>query len=417
MMPLTERVVGLWSPGMAGKYESATSLYWKYTWIKQTNLTGPRANDPKPPFEGPTGIRTLGRFARWLPRGAIGSFVRFCPACIRDGYVSTFFQLSVLERCPIHGESLREECDCGSRLPRFDLRDAKGRPFHCVKCDQPWGGSLNPHGFFIKVHHPEREGRFRPLLRWLLRLRSSPYNLGSLWRSEPETDGERLMLSMAMQAVQPYEQGVRSPLFFGDRALKVHPMKYVPAAEYGPWKGWRNDPDFDAAPVERAIRTRVLKGLELWRGHYSGAGLHLSMEAQRWVKPSGVHPLVHGYWRWRDQLEGFSMDNPANPGRSFFIDEKRPRPQKYGFNLQISAPDYRRTLWALYFEAVRCTLAANPKNAIAGSELLAWIDKTRFGVRFCGGYRKDNESQGMLVLTGSSVVTRAREWEYAPPAV
>ena len=61
--------------------------------------------------------------------------LRFCPACLHDGFHATLFQFTPIVRCPIHGGRLHEGClRCRAPIPyRLDAAFA-ARPFACPTC-------------------------------------------------------------------------------------------------------------------------------------------------------------------------------------------------------------------------------------------------------------------------------------------
>ena len=61
--------------------------------------------------------------------------LRFCPACLREGFHATLFQFTPIVRCPIHHGRLQEIClQCRAPVPyRLDAAFA-ARPFGCPGC-------------------------------------------------------------------------------------------------------------------------------------------------------------------------------------------------------------------------------------------------------------------------------------------
>ena len=63
--------------------------------------------------------------------------LRFCPACLEEGYHSNLFQLPWWARCPMHDVSLRSACPhCGGPLTGLSLRAAPARALHCSDCNR-----------------------------------------------------------------------------------------------------------------------------------------------------------------------------------------------------------------------------------------------------------------------------------------
>lgn len=54
----------------------------------------------------------LGHISPWL-WGYFSDRLRFCRACLKEGYHSSLYSLRLLHDCPIHGEALIDTCTCG----------------------------------------------------------------------------------------------------------------------------------------------------------------------------------------------------------------------------------------------------------------------------------------------------------------
>lgn len=77
----------------------------------------------------------------WWPKELRGFAIpfadplRFCPACLEQGYHSNLFQLPWWQRCPIHDVDLLSGCtDCGGSLIGLGLRAAPRQAFLCSCC-------------------------------------------------------------------------------------------------------------------------------------------------------------------------------------------------------------------------------------------------------------------------------------------
>lgn len=76
-------------------------------------------------------IRNEVHLDRCADRNRPAKFLRYCPLCMKQGLHVSYFQFLEIDRCPVHGVLLREECpNCGSTIP-YTLPGEKG-PFHCV---------------------------------------------------------------------------------------------------------------------------------------------------------------------------------------------------------------------------------------------------------------------------------------------
>lgn len=86
-----------------------------------------------------------------LARGACGGshetrvlviaseYLRYCRACMKQGFHATLFQFMLIARCPIHLQRLRDACpNCAHRIAyRLDA-SFLGHPFACPHCNHPW---------------------------------------------------------------------------------------------------------------------------------------------------------------------------------------------------------------------------------------------------------------------------------------
>lgn len=65
--------------------------------------------------ERPQGLAfsTMQAFAAWTHRYFLTTSIQYCPACLALGFHSVFQCLTLMKRCPLHGEWLRQHCSCG----------------------------------------------------------------------------------------------------------------------------------------------------------------------------------------------------------------------------------------------------------------------------------------------------------------
>lgn len=59
---------------------------------------------------------TLQPFARWVQEYFLRTTIQYCPTCLGLGYHSVFHCLTLMKRCPLHGEVLRQQCPCGAPI-------------------------------------------------------------------------------------------------------------------------------------------------------------------------------------------------------------------------------------------------------------------------------------------------------------
>ncbi len=79
---------------------------------------------------------TMQPYARWLQEYFLRTSVQYCPACLALGFHSVFHCLTLMKRCPLHGERLRQHCSCGAPISACVsaaiFRDAGT----CTKCSR-----------------------------------------------------------------------------------------------------------------------------------------------------------------------------------------------------------------------------------------------------------------------------------------
>lgn len=74
------------------------------------------------------------------------SNLRFCEACIENGFHSPLFQIDAVVRCPIHLEVLRTQCRCCKQPIPYQINERLlVYPYACPSCHSPlWSGMLLP---------------------------------------------------------------------------------------------------------------------------------------------------------------------------------------------------------------------------------------------------------------------------------
>jgi hypothetical protein len=68
--------------------------------------------------------------------------LRFCPACLKNGFHSAMYQLLFVKNCPLHGDSLRSHCQaCSLRHVPYTLSSAvNAGSAGCCQCLGSWAG-------------------------------------------------------------------------------------------------------------------------------------------------------------------------------------------------------------------------------------------------------------------------------------
>lgn len=108
---------------------------------------------------------TLQPFATWTHRYFLTTSIQYCPTCLSLGFHSVFLCLTLMKRCPIHGEVLRQHCSCGAPISAcvtpFTYHDAG----ICQKCQHRF---LDIHQARRPSLHTESLSVFDEVRDWLL---------------------------------------------------------------------------------------------------------------------------------------------------------------------------------------------------------------------------------------------------------
>lgn len=112
--------------------------------------------------------------SRWAEMFAWSANVRFCPACLENGYHSYFHQFPAISHCPIHAQPLRNTCShCNNLTPSTDLTvDSFNPPFACSRCKGLLAGALSPQSWSGRELREQVNAALNPLDQWLRELRS-----------------------------------------------------------------------------------------------------------------------------------------------------------------------------------------------------------------------------------------------------
>lgn len=373
----------LWSTRWVGRFECVSTLYWKFLWVNRLGWREERVIAAKPylPNDGVHSVDSFGELACLFDEGPI----RICERCLSSGYRSIFFNLKVTVRCPIHGEPLKDSCQCGAELPSY--REATTRtdhPFYCSSCGKAFVEPFTPERFMRADAdiHPF-EDRFAPFVDWLERLRKCGYDIESQ-RSVIQIAGsrgariDREMLSGLMQAICPFE-GMANLLHQPAMKLSSREFAESPRRTYPTFFGWRNDPVYDLVPVDRYVQERYLKGLDLKCWEYRRASYRSGLFGYRWLKRRGTHPLVHAYWVWRYDICG--LRHYGN-GSQTLMPCADCRPVIFSARAEEGTEIYRARLVSLFLEAVWCTLRVMTRpralHGLAAENFLRDIERRRY---------------------------------------
>ncbi|WP_261938625.1 hypothetical protein [Pandoraea sp. NE5] len=110
---------------------------------------------------------------RWASGLASDEALRFCPTCLSLGFHHAACQIEALEKCPIHGDTLRSNCpQCGARTPRYALTHATfDAPFSCPSCGHWYGAAWGPTSTGNALSDiVVAETEYASLTRWLTEL-------------------------------------------------------------------------------------------------------------------------------------------------------------------------------------------------------------------------------------------------------
>ncbi|WAL84948.1 hypothetical protein OYT13_11365 [Pandoraea sp. XJJ-1] len=110
---------------------------------------------------------------RWASGLASDDALRFCPTCLSLGFHHAACQIEALEKCPIHGDTLRSTCpQCGARTPRYALTHATfDAPFRCPSCGNWYGAAWGPTSTGNALSDIiVAETEYASLTRWLTEL-------------------------------------------------------------------------------------------------------------------------------------------------------------------------------------------------------------------------------------------------------
>ena len=76
--------------------------------------------------------------------GTASSRLRYCPACLAAGFLAAWFQMRLVERCPLHRVQLRTGCaGCTAPIPYALGPELASCPLSCASCGCAWVPGLS----------------------------------------------------------------------------------------------------------------------------------------------------------------------------------------------------------------------------------------------------------------------------------
>lgn len=120
----------------------------------------------------------VSRAGRWTRLIATDSALRFCPACLAQGFQSAFYQIDGFRTCPIHDQPLRSAClQCGCPSVRYAVaKEGFSAAFHCPTCMAPLAGTFDPETWIDEALRLSAFRHLAPIASWLMRLSSTHVN-------------------------------------------------------------------------------------------------------------------------------------------------------------------------------------------------------------------------------------------------
>lgn len=253
--------------------------------------------------------------ARWVEVIAGDEHIRYCKACMAEGYQSAYCQIDGLLTCPVHGLPLLESCTtCGAATPRYALTSlTMSMPFCCSSCgeplaERPW----NPFKQKQPVPIVRKLATYRSLGKWL----SSVERLELFWPHLPSwqcgNEGlqgnveRRIAVFDILRQLVPLSlkrECLREPIadFSISANLSTEPKAFVPLRHALPTEKWAARRHAYTA-IRRHIR-RILV-----RNHHSCLKasrntLHIEWDNEVLHPHESVCPVVFAYYLWRHHFE------------------------------------------------------------------------------------------------------------------
>lgn len=258
---------------------------------------------------------------KWAHFLASDAHIRYCKACLAQGYQSVYCQIEGLRACPVHGLPLLNICTaCGAPTPRYALTSASmAAPYCCPSCGEPFADRLwSPVLHETPQRRSRPRGSYRRLGKWLSELER--HNL--FWpQFQSWQPGKEVQLE-AGRRIEAFEVlGRIIPLWLaGPGKIQARGTRWVrsfPAVRPdAPLQFKTHDlpTDIDAKlNVYRAIRRHIRRSL--MRSHRNclrtaAKALHLDQDTELLYPDSSICPLVFAYYIWRHHFESDMALNP-----------------------------------------------------------------------------------------------------------
>lgn len=283
---------------------------------------------------------------------------RFCPTCLKQGYISVFHQIACLRLCPIHRQEIIDYCIyCHEPSPYYnEIGTGLRHPYHCCRCGHPLAKFFDPKRFISQRSVlASQEYLFEPLADWFARLRKNVWDasIPGMRVSKPDLQKKHMhkaqnVLSF-LNALEPLEL---------DHSLLVEtPRPFVkitgdvqPAHEYDSFESWRDEPIYYELylALRRYIKRKYLRShrqclREVARMEGSSRPASLKDYGRR-----GVCPVALGYRLWRQGIEIYVGGQHTRPPELRYT----VRPLELDWRYQESDQFWLTRLLATFFEYV-----------------------------------------------------------------
>lgn len=251
----------------------------------------------------------------WASEIASDEHIRYCKACMADGYQSVYCQIDALRVCPVHGLPLVETCSaCGAPTPRYAFSSVTmSNPYRCSACGELLGGRLwTPTTRGISGTYDDKQAGYHVLEQWM----SSVEHLDlswprlSLWQcaregqqGEIERRVSTFKVLAQLTAVPLQGEYLREPTI--DTSMRVHGIvssqPITDPTQRSTTSKWNTKREAYAA-IRRHIRRILVR-------HHHGCmragykSLHIEWGNEELHPIAPVCPLVFAYFLWRHHFE------------------------------------------------------------------------------------------------------------------
>lgn len=252
----------------------------------------------------------------WAAVVASDEHLRYCKACITEGYQSVYCQIDGLRRCPVHGLSLLDVCTaCGAPTTRYALTGSTmAYPYHCSACGEPLGewpwsptAQRTSASLIRKWIAP-----YHAIKRWMSNVERLELSWPSLMSWQCSNEGQQGDVERRIAVFEVLRQLVPLALTGGcirEPAIAIS-MNFYHAKAPATLVQFRQgglSPEWDVRrDAYIAIRRHISR--MLMRRHRAclrnGAdALHVEWDSEVLHPTARVCPLVFGYYLWRHHFE------------------------------------------------------------------------------------------------------------------